>query len=361
MSAETVVDQTVQTQITKCDACGANMLFHPDTHTLYCEHCGSHQRIKNETDAEEQDIRFAFLEQDNAEDAHKSVVFTCENCGAKVTMVEGETAKSCPFCGTAHVTATEEFEGLKPNAVLPFAFGKERAIEFGKAWARKRLFAPRKFKKTLKGEGINGVYAPAFTFDSQTTSSYVGRIGTRHTRTVGYGKNQRVETYIIWRTISGTFNQFFNDILISAGSKFDQKKMQSISPYYTDGSVTYSEEYLLGYMSYRHEESIDDCWSVARSTMDSAIRRGILRQYTYNVLDYLNVSTSHADVTYKYVLLPVYVGNFKYGKKLYNYYVNGCSGKVKGKAPVSPWRVLFTTLLGIGVAVGLYFLITLLL
>jgi small-conductance mechanosensitive channel len=47
------------------------------------------------------------------------------------------------------------------------------------------------------------------------------------------------------------------------------------------------------------------------------------------------------------VLLPVYVGNFTYSKKTYNFFVNGISGKVAGKTPISLLRVLFAVLMGI--------------
>lgn len=349
-------EKQVETEIVKCDACGANMQFHPDTQTLYCEHCGTHKTIENVTGAEEQDILRAFSECDGAENLDNAVLFLCDNCGAKVALVRGETAKCCPFCGTAHVTELDELAGIKPNAVIPFAFGKEKAVEIVTKWAKKRAYAPGKFKKNLKGDNVNGVYTPSFTFDSATSSSYVGRIGKRHTRVVGTGKNKRTQTYTVWRNISGYYNFNFNDILISSGSKISQSQLDKIGPYNTEGSVKYEEEYLLGFMSYRYEEGIEDCWGKAKGVMDRALRKKILSQYSYDVVDYLNVSTTHSNVTYKYVMLPVYVGNFNYGKKLYNYFVNGSTGKIKGKAPVSALKIILTVLAGIALIVGLYFL-----
>ena len=78
-------------------------------------------------------------------------------------------------------------------------------------------------------------------------------------------------------------------------------------------------------------------------------------------MDYLNVDTAFGKVTYKYMLLPVYIGHSKYNGKLYNFYVNGQNGNVAGKSPVSPVKVLFTVLIGLaalaGIGVLLYFLL----
>ncbi len=323
----------VQTSLVKCDSCGSNLVFHPEKNQLYCEHCGYTKEIQNRTSAQELDLVGAFSRDEKWEE--ETVVFRCDNCGAKVVLSKNESAKDCPFCGTAHVQKTEELAGLKPNAVVPFAFGLDKALTFSKTWAKKGMFTSNKFKKNLDARNLQGVYTPCFTFDSYTTSTYVGRIGKTHTRVVGTGKNRRTETYVVWRNISGTYLSNFDDILITAGSKFDQKKLDKLSPYYTGGSVSYKEDYLLGYMAYHYDAEITDCWDTAKGIIDSALRKQILSQYSYDRVDYLSVNTSHDRVTYKYVMLPVYMGNFHFKKKTYSFQINGATGKVIGKKPKS--------------------------
>lgn len=334
------VEQVASTEMVKCSSCGANMRFDPETQMLSCDHCGRKESVAKTVSASELSL-FSDIAEIGAE-TEENAVFTCDNCGAKVILNGTETATACPFCGTPHVRKAEELSGLKPNAVLPFLFDKDKAIEYSKAWAKKKAYAPRDFKKSLRPESVNGIYTPCFTFDSNTYSTYYGRVGKRHTRVVGSGKNRRTETYIVWRNISGTYTDAFNDVLIAAGEKIDQKKIDKLSPYETDSAREYDEKYVLGYMSYRYDREISDCWEDAKTMIDRVIRRGILSQYVYDVVDYLNVSTEHSAVTYKYVMLPVYVGNFKYKKKVYNFYVNGTTGKVHGKTPVSALKVLFT-------------------
>ncbi len=346
----------VDTEIEKCDACGSNLVFDPDEQALLCPHCGSKKQFGVNENASELELVDALSVGDSWK-LGETNVFSCDNCGAKVLLATNESAKKCPFCGTAHVTKIEELAGLKPNGLIPFAFGQDRAIEFSKAWAKKKLFAPSKFKKNIDADNVNGVYVPCFTFDSHTVSRYHGRIGKTHTRIVGSGKNRRTQTYIVWRNISGTFYHSYDDILVTAGSKLDQQKLDKISPYQTNTGKRYEEEYLLGFMAYHYDSEISDCWGDAKKRIDADLKNRILSQYFYDTVAYLNVSTNHENVTYKYVMLPVYVGNFNYNKKLYNFYVNGESGKVSGKTPKSPLRIGSAVTAGLAILAGIGFLI----
>lgn len=346
--------QSVETENIKCDGCGSNMAFDPKSQMLYCAHCGKKVEFATHQTASEQNISLIFGQEENVDE--ETVVFRCENCGAKVVLDKSETAKKCPYCSTAHVVQDQEIKGIKPNGVLPFTFDKEKASEYLKVWGKKKWLAPKKFKKQLQGSKMSGVYTPCFTFDSQTTSRYVGRIGERRTRTVGSGKNRRTETYIVYRMISGTLDEFFDDVQISAGEKITQKEFNKLCPYMTNDAKEYEKNYLLGFMAYHYDKDAVTCWGEAKSVIDSEIRRLILSKYSYSVVDYLNVSTEHSNVSFKYVLLPVYVGHYTFNKKDYRFFVNGTNGKVWGKSPVSFFKTLFLVLGIIAFIVLLWFI-----
>ena len=56
-------------------------------------------------------------------------------------------------------------------------------------------------------------------------------------------------------------------------------------------------------------------------------------------------------------MLPVWISSFTYKGKIYQFMVNGQTGKVSGKVPISPWRVLLAVLLGVAVIalIGYFF------
>ena len=346
-----------QGKMVKCPSCGGNMTFDPATQTLYCEYCGNRVDFEKDKEVREIAIEQAFAAAEKWDD---TVTVRCDNCGAKVVIPANEVATKCPYCGTAQIKKTEEIAGIKPNAVYPFTVTEQGAEDKAKKWCRSKLFAPRKFKKQIAADNLKGVFQPCFTFDSDTFSTYDGRVGKRRTRTVGSGKNQRVETYIEWHNISGTFSRFFDDVTIAAAKEFDQKKLNKIMPFNINTIAVYEKKYLAGYVANHYDKDVKSAWTEAKSMMDGIIRKAIIAQYNCDVVDYLNVSTNYEAVKFKYMLIPVYLMNFAFRKKKYRVYMNGSTAKITGKTPVSPWRVLLASVLGIAVAALLVWLFYLL-
>jgi hypothetical protein len=54
--------------------------------------------------------------------------------------------------------------------------------------------------------------------------------------------------------------------------------------------------------------------------------------------------------------LPIYISVYKFKKKVYRFLVNARTGEVQGERPYSVWKIIFTVILCIGAAVGLYYL-----
>ncbi len=340
------------TDIAKCPACGAKMVFSPEKQQLECPYCG----CTKEVDFTKTSSEIAFeemLKQRNDEWGGETHVFRCNNCGAKEVIDSTEIAKQCPFCGTTNVAKVDELSGMRPNAVVPFSISAETATGNVVAWAKKKFFAPTAFKKSVKPENVRGTYMPAFTFDTNTFTTYTGRLGKYYTRTVRSGKTVRTVRELRYFNIAGEFCMDFDDVLIQAGKRISQKEVDKIAPFGTGESKVYSSEFLHGFSAQSNEKSGEECWEEARERIFAEIQRRILAKYNYDVVDSFVPRTSCADVTFKYVLLPIYVGHCNWKTKLYNFFVNGENGKVTGKVPTSPWKVALVVLLGLAVVGGI--------
>ena len=341
-----------RTAATKCPSCGGEMSYDAESGKLLCMHCGTQLDICSKT-SEELDFERLLSNDGGWTESH---VFRCEGCGAQEVLDKNEIAKQCPFCGTTNIVETNELPAIRPNAVVPFRVALKDAAASVKVWIRKRLFAPQKFRKSAKPEKMKGVYMPAFSFDSSTRSFYSAVLGKYYYTTRRVNGRTVQERRIRYFTVKGSYEMFFDDVLIQASGSIDQKSLNKLQPFQTNDSREYTKEYLSGYTATQNTKSGLECWEEAKQVIAGRLRAAILAQYDHDVVSSFQISTQYSGITFKYILIPVYVGHCKWHAKLYNFFVNGMNGKVAGKAPVSPLKVGIVVLLGIGVLVGLYFL-----
>ncbi|MCR5662924.1 MAG: hypothetical protein K6G50_12505, partial [bacterium] len=70
--------------------------------------------------------------------------------------------------------------------------------------------------------------------------------------------------------------------------------------------------------------------------------------------DVRSMDTDFDELKYKYLMLPIWLSSFRHNGKLYQFMVNGRSGKVSGDKPISGWKVFFTI---VGIILLFWFLI----
>ena len=321
-----------------CPECGAPMRYNPETYSLICDYCSRVINLSNSHTFEE--INFFGVGAENLSWQHETQTIKCVNCGNENIISKKEMSSTCPFCGSKQVVTYDSIAGIKPNRVIPFRLTSENAKQCYKEIIRKKVFVPTKVKKMRLDLNINGVYIPSWTYDTNTFTQYSGRLGKRYTVVVGSGKNRRVVTKIRWFSIRGTKTLNFDDILINSGKSLDQEELNDISPYNTNYSLEYDGGYLAGFHAEHYSMDVKSGFQIARGPMESTIKSAILRDYVYDVVGSFNMQTYYNKVTYKYVLLPVWFGLLKYGKKHYKFLVNGETGKIKAQYPKSVWKIL---------------------
>lgn len=335
------------TDIKKCPNCGSNYQYNPAKYYLECIHCGSTQAIEGKK-AEEISF-FELPEESEADWATGMHSYKCNNCGAKTMVEDYEFSPLCSFCGATNIVEVEELPGLKPNAVLPFSRNRQETGEFSQKWIKKKFFAPTKLKKQFKVDTIKGIYMPVFTFDSKVSSVYKARLGQRRTRVVRRNGKTYTETYIHWFIASGTIEKVVDDLLIEACDKVSQQEMDKILPFDTYNSVEYKKAYLAGFSSLRYSQGINRSWDTAKAIIDEQIKQQILKKHNAHVIDYINLNTFHSHTSYKYLLVPVWMCHYEYKNKRYGFMINGRTGKIAGKTPLSPAKVTGVTLLVIAI------------
>ena len=336
----------------KCPNCGATVVFDPATGGMHCDYCGYTCELPKPEDGNEiceMDFESALhTESFNWGEQKKEV--QCKQCGAVTIYDALETAAVCPFCGSTSVMPAANDNTIAPGAVCPFAITKDQAGERFTKWLKGKLFAPKKAKKSARPESFQGVYLPYWTYDAQTTSNFTGRAGYDK-RVKDRDGNVRTETD--WRYVSGIYQEFFDDITIMASKRQTDSGVRACEPFDFSKLVPYSPQVVAGFVAERYSVGLKEGWESAQKTIQSrlwaSIPSYIRRHWNADRSDSVRFSTLYSNITYKYLLVPTWISSFKYKDKVYQFAVNGQTGKVGGKAPVSAWRVIIFILIIIAI------------
>lgn len=343
-----------EVSVIKCASCGADMIFDPNMGALRCPYCDSIKTVQKIRTLS----RDFYKEKSAGGVVLGGATYTCPNCSGEVELEEFTTAAACPFCGATNIVKRENILGLKPDSILPFALSREKALEAGKKWIKRRVYAPTKAKKTFVADRFSGVYVPSFKFDTDSVTAYEGRLGEYYYVTVGSGQNRHQERRTRWFMVSGNYNRYFCNVVVEASRQLNQKEMTKILPFDIENIEEYKKEYLAGFSSERYDTGLDDSFSIAKEQIIAQIKSGILSGYHYDVVDYLRVDPHFINTRFNYMLVPLWVCGYKYREKMYRFIVNGRTGVSTGDYPVSPLRVGATIMFALGIiAVIAYFVI----
>jgi hypothetical protein len=218
-----------------------------------------------------------------------------------------------------------------------------------------KLFAPNEAKKSCEAKNFSGVYLPYWTYDSQTTSPYEVKLGFDHTDS----KGNRYTTYKIYR---GIYERFIDDETVYASKKTNNRFIKAASTFDFSKLRKYSPEFIAGFLAERYTVGLDEGWDIAKEQIKVKLHSEIgsmeKKRHHADSVSKVTFNTAYSKVTYKYVLAPIWIANFKFKEKLFNIVINGQTGQVKGEAPVSPLKVFIAILIAIAVFCLIAFLLS---
>ncbi len=344
-----------------CDACGADMRFDPSGGRMVCAHCGNEGELSHgpwaRSAINELDFKTAVRGDLPAPEMEETRVAKCPNCAAEVAFDPHVHAKECPFCATPVVTDTGTHRHIKPRGVLPFALDETSARAAVGQWLGSLWFAPNGLNEyARKGRRMDGIYVPYWTFDADTQTRYNGERGTVYYETRRVTRNGKATTVQVprvrWRAARGQVARFFDDVLVLASKSLPKRFTDGLAPWDLAAMEPYAPEYLAGFRAEGYAVSLEDGFSEARILMDSVIRRDIKFDIGGDRQRIHQVDTSVKDVTFKHVLLPVWLAAYKYRGETYRFVVNGRTGRVQGERPYSTVKIALAVLVGLILAAG---------
>ena len=332
----------------KCPGCGNSIGigFDPVTATLSCPFCGLSTKLpapQNGAVAGELDFNTA-LQRASVDWGRYKKLIVCSNCGGQTVYDSEQVTGACPFCGSTSVApAAENDQIMVPNAVIPFAIGKEQVQDLFTGYLKKKKLL-KKGVLDCKLENVVGIYLPFWTFDAYTASSYTAY---KHT---GWNENSE--------EITGSWYQGFDDIPVFASDRLANPFISKVQDFDFTSAVPYSSKYLAGIPAERYTLGLNEGWERTKKLITGKIQHGIRSIHCYGAKIY----TKYYNVKFRCLMAPVYLAKYVYGKKTYLVAINGQTGKTCCKAPTKIGMIIALVLIAdalLGVIGYLLFLLLL--
>jgi len=335
-----------------CEQCGAELVFEPGAMALKCGYCGHVNEIPQLPEAmvAEEDFEQTLERLAAEEDVVTVATVRCTGCGAETTREPGIASGLCPFCGTPIVSAAGSTRVIKPNCVLPFHIKRDEADAKFDAWLHSLWFAPSALRRMGRNHQLAGMYVPYWTYDCGTHSQYTGQRGDdywvteSYTRTVN-GKTEHATRRVKktrWRWVSGAVTNDFDDVLVLASTSLPQKCAEALEPWDLGEAKPFQEEYLSGFRAESYHVDLPAGFVRAKEIMDPTIRQTVNRDIGGDHQRINSLSTQYHDITFKHLLLPMWISAYRYMDKAFRFLVNARTGEVQGERPWSVWKIVLT-------------------
>ncbi len=337
-----------------CASCGGKLEFSPGQESLECVYCGHEQPIPaggapivehsfDEALAGANQVATTAM-------ASGSQEMQCSNCGA-ISIVTGQ-ADRCAFCDSPVVLHEQAGTMIAPESVLPFKIEQKEAARIFKEWVSSRWFAPSDLSFRAQKKGMDGVYLPYWTYDSDTSTRYRGERGEHYyveetyTDSEGNEKTRQVRK-TRWHSTRGSVRRTFDDVLICASESLPQKLFNGLEPWDLGDLKPYNEAFLSGFAAERYKIDLEGGFGLAKEKMVKVIRDDVKRDIGGDEQRVHNMDTRYGAVTFKHLLLPLWLSSFRYGDDIYRFVVNARTGAANGERPYSAIKIALAVIAAI--------------
>ena len=329
----------------KCPACGGSLKFDSESQNVTCPYCDAiyskNDLLELDADINEKyDEKIVWDEFDKQmysdEEANGMSVYHCENCGGEIICGENTSATLCPYCGNAVLIKSKISGELRPSIIIPFKVENEQAKEEFKKFFKSKWFIPSSFKKECTVKESSSMYVPYWLYNADVDGSV--RFSGEKTRRWSDSRYDYKEVSYYRLVREG--NIAFDNIPVDASSKMPNDLMESIEPFDVRDHKEFLSGYLAGYTAEKYDISKEE--NQARANV--RIKEGTIDAMRNTVSGYSNVTVFDSRINLfnqlcSYALYPIWMLNVSWRENMYNFAVNGDTGKVAGKYPISKLRV----------------------
>jgi hypothetical protein len=155
-----------------------------------------------------------------------------------------------------------------------------------------------------------------------------------------------------WRPRSGRVRRDFDDVLALGSASLPPACAQGLGRWDLSRLEPYRRDWLAGFRAEAYTVGLRDAFAAARREMDEVIRADVRRDIGGDRQVIERLDTRVSNVTFKHVLLPIWIGAYRWRGESYRIVVNGRTGAVWGERPWSIWKIALAVIFGLALAAG---------
>lgn len=290
----------------------------------------------------------------------------CQTCGACLDIADDQRATTCAYCASPSVIDRPAApDRPNPTFALGFTIPRERALECARTWVRRAFLSPGGFRRAAI-DAIRGVYVPAYLYTAAAYSYYRADIGEAFYEEETYKskdedgnaieKTRRVTRHE-WRSLSGDHAVYISDHVVTASRGLPDRELQGVTPFDLRALRRYSAALISGWAAEEPSLTTEQSLDQARAAARSRVRAQIDAFMPGDLHRLVRAETEFHDEHMELALLPLWVLPVRYhsDKPPVRLLVNGQTGRVWGRAPISLFKVLALAALALAAAVLVYF------
>jgi hypothetical protein len=252
-------------------------------------------------------------------------VIQCDACGGSVVYDAGHEAARCLFCGSVAVRPGDLVEIPAPEITIPFEVSEHRAGAAFRRWATSSWWYP----KALREQEIelSAMMLPAWCFDAEVESHWTGlapagtksgvrpRAGVAHTRA---------------RTMVPA-SMGLTEAELHRLQPFDERLVRDVSS--EESAIPYE----LPALTEAGARPVAHARLEEEHVKDIARREGLKRCKGSSTVDF---------TTAKLLVLPIFIGSFRYRDLPWRFVINAQTGAITGKPPLDRVKIAAVAILG---------------
>lgn len=322
----------------KCPNCAAELRFHPKKQGFVCEYCDSFFTPDECKQANEQmKAQAEELAPKQQEFAESNNLYVCPSCGAELVTDLNTSATECYYCHNPVVLKGRLSGEYRPAKVIPFQITREEAHNIFKEWCKQRKFLPKAFVSESQLLHMAGVYVPFWVADCDVHGQMKAVCKQLRTWTSGNYRYTETKEFDVFRDASINFE----GIPADGSSKIEDQLMEAIEPFDYSGTKDFEMSYLSGFLSDRYDVNKGQVFPRIRNRAVNGSDQ--LMRASMSGYDSVRVIQSDMQVLgtqWQYMLLPVWFMTFQYQGKMYEFAINGQTGKQAGTPPLAHGKLL---------------------